>query len=59
MSATRAGLLFWVCLIIAAGFARYFVLAVDESDLPFAVAAAAAFVMMCVVAAAAFFGWVR
>ena len=52
MSATRVGLLFWVCLImiIAAGFGRYFVLAV---------AAAVAFVMMCVVAAAAFFGWVR
>jgi hypothetical protein len=57
VSATRAGLLFWVCLIIAAGFARYFVLAVKEYDRPFAVAAAVAFVLTCAVAAAAFFGW--
>jgi hypothetical protein len=44
-------------LIIAAGFARYFVLAVNEDDRPFAVAAAVAFVVMCVLAAAEFFGW--
>ncbi len=59
MSATRAGLLFWVFSIIAAGFARYFVLAVKEYDRPFAIAAAVAFVVMCVVATAVFFGWGR
>jgi len=58
VSCLRTGLLFWVFSIIAAGFARYFVLAVNEDDCPFAVAAAVAFVMTCVVAAAAFFGWV-
>jgi hypothetical protein len=57
VSAFRTDLLFWVFLFIAAGFARYFVLAVNEDDRPFAVAAAVAFVVMCVLAAAEFFGW--
>jgi hypothetical protein len=57
VSAFRTDLLFWVFLILAAGFARYFVLAVNEDDRPFAVAAAVAFVVMCVLAAAEFFGW--
>jgi hypothetical protein len=58
VSTFRTGLLFWVFLLIAAGFARYFVFAVHEDDRPFAVAAAVAFVMTCVVAVAAFFGWI-
>ncbi len=56
MNGLRTGLLFWIFSIIAAGFARYFVLAVKEYDRPFAVAAAVAFVLTCAVAAAAFFG---
>ena len=59
MSATRAGLLFWVFSILAAGFAGHFVFAVNAEDRRFAIAAAVAFVMACVVAAAAFFGWAR
>ncbi len=59
MSRFLTGLLFLLDLIMAAGFARYFVLAVKEDDLPFAIAAAVAFVVMCVVATAVFFGWGR
>jgi len=51
------GPLFWTLLFFAAGFARYFVLAVRDGDGQLAAAAAAAFVLVCTVAAAELFGW--
>jgi hypothetical protein len=54
----RAGLLFWVLLIFAAGFARYFFLARESGDNELAVAAAVAFLLVCAVAVAELFGWV-
>lgn len=53
----RAGLLFWVSLLFAVGFARYFFLAQREGDGGLAMAAAVAFVLMCAIAAAEAFGW--
>jgi hypothetical protein len=53
----RAGLLFWVLLLFAVGFARYFVLAQRDGDGGLAAAAAVAFLMMCALAAAEAFGW--
>lgn len=53
----RMGLLFWILLIFAAGFARYFILAVRDGDRELAAAAAAAFVLVGAVAAAELFGW--
>ena len=53
----RMGPLFWILLFFAAGFARYFVLAVRDGDGQLAAAAAAAFVLVCTVAAAELFGW--
>ena len=53
----RMGPLFWILLIFAAGFARYFVLAVRDGDGQLAVAAATAFVLVCTAAAAELFGW--
>ena len=52
----RMGPLFWILLFFAAGFARYFVLAMRDVDGQLA-AAAAAFVPVCTVAAAELFGW--
>jgi hypothetical protein len=58
VSGMRAGLLFWVLLIFAAGFARYFFLARGSGDDELAIAAAAAFLLVCAVAVAELFGWV-
>jgi hypothetical protein len=57
LSGPRAGPLFWVFLIFAAGFARYLVLAVRDGDGQLAGYAAVAFVLTCAVAAAELFGW--
>jgi predicted Na+-dependent transporter len=53
----RTGLLFWIMLLFAAGFARYVALAVRDGDRELAVAAALSFVLMCALAAAEAFGW--
>ena len=53
----RAGWLFWVLLIFAVGFARYFFLAYRDGDGELAVAAAVAFLLVCALAAAELFGW--
>ena len=57
MSGLRAGPLFWVFLLFAAGFARYLVLAVRDDDGLLAGYAAVAFVLTCGLAAAELFGW--
>jgi hypothetical protein len=57
LSELRTGLFFWVLLIFAAGFARYFVLAVRDRDGQLAAAAGVAFALMCALAAAELFGW--
>jgi hypothetical protein len=54
---SRMGPLFWILLIFAAGFARYFVLAVRDGDGQLAVAAATAFVLVSTLAAAELLGW--
>jgi hypothetical protein len=51
------GLLFWILLVFAAGFARYVVLAYRDGDNELALAAAVAFALMCGLAAAELFGW--
>jgi hypothetical protein len=43
----RLGPLFWLFVLLAAGFARYIVLAVQDEDRALAGAAAVAFVVMC------------
>ena len=53
----RAGWLFWILLLFAAGFARYFFFARRDGDEDLAVAAAVAFVLMHALAAAELFGW--
>lgn len=53
----RTGWLFWVLLLFALGFARYFFLARRDGDEELAVAAAVAFLLMCALAAAELFGW--
>ena len=58
MSELRAGPLFWIFLLFAAGFARYFYLARRDGDDELAIAAAVAFLLVCVVAVAELFGWV-
>jgi hypothetical protein len=52
VSELRAGPLFWVLLLFAAGFARYFFVARRDGDDELAIAAAVAFLLVCVVAAA-------
>jgi len=46
----RLGPVFWVLVLLAAGFARYIVLALREDDPPLAVAAAVGFVLLCAAA---------
>jgi hypothetical protein len=58
VSELRAGPLFWILLIFAAGFARYFFLAWRDGDDELAIAAAVAFLLVCVVAVSELFGWV-
>ena len=58
MSQLRAGPLFWVLLLFAAGFARYFFLAMRDGDDELAIAAFVAFLLVCVVAVAELFGLV-
>jgi hypothetical protein len=53
----RMGPLFWILLLFALGFARYFFLAHRDGDRELAAAAAVAFVLMCALAAAELFGW--
>jgi hypothetical protein len=53
----RVGLLFWILLVFAVGFARYIYLAHRDGDGELAVAAAVAFMLMCALAAAELFGW--
>jgi hypothetical protein len=53
----RMGWLFWLFVLIAAGFARYFVLALLDDDRQLAIAAAVAFLLMCAAAAMEAFGW--
>jgi hypothetical protein len=50
--------LFWVLLLFAAGFARYFFLAMRDGDDELAIAAFVAFLLVCVVAVAELFGLV-
>jgi hypothetical protein len=50
--------LFWILLLFAAGFARYFFLARRDGDDELAIAAAVAFLLVCVVAVSELFGWV-
>ena len=57
MSAIRSGLLFWIFLLFAAGFARYFFLAWRDDDEKLALASAVAFLLMCALAVAEAFGW--
>jgi hypothetical protein len=57
VSALRLGPLFWILLVFAAGFARYFYLAHRDGDEELALAAAVAFLLMCALAAAEAFGW--
>ena len=53
----RTWWLFWILLVFAAGFARYFFLAHRDGDGELAVAAAVAFLPVCALAAAELFGW--
>jgi predicted Na+-dependent transporter len=57
VSAIRAGLLFWIFLLFAAGFARYVFLARRDDDEKLALASAVAFLLMCALAVAEAFGW--
>lgn len=57
MGGLRMGLLFWILVVFAAGFARYIVLAYRDGDNELALAAAVAFALMCALAAAELFGW--
>jgi hypothetical protein len=57
MSALRLGPLFWVFVLLAAGFARYIVLALLDEDRQLAIAAAVAFLLMCAAAVMEAFGW--
>jgi len=50
-------LLFWILLVFAAGFARYFYLAHRDGDEELTLAAAVAFLLMCALAAAEALGW--
>jgi hypothetical protein len=50
-------LLFWIFLLFAAGFARYFFLARRDDDEKLALASAVAFLLMCALAVAETFGW--
>jgi hypothetical protein len=58
VSELRARPLFWILLLFAAGFARYFFLARRDGDDELAIAAAVAFLLVCVVAISELFGWV-
>ena len=49
-------MLFWIFLLFAAGFARYFFLA-RRDDEKLALASAVAFLLMCALAVAEAFGW--
>ena len=53
----RMGWLFWLFVLFAAGFARYFVLALLDDDRQLAIAAAVAFLLMCAAAAMEAFRW--
>jgi hypothetical protein len=57
MSALRLGPLFWLFVLLAAGFARYIVLALLNEDRQLAIAAAVAFLLMCAAAVMEAFGW--
>jgi hypothetical protein len=59
VSGVRAGLVFWVLVIFAAGFARYFFLARRSGDLQLAVAAAIAFFLVCAAALMELLGMLR
>ena len=50
MSRPVHALLFWLLVICAVGFARYFVLATKSGDVRLAVAAAITFIQVCVAA---------
>jgi hypothetical protein len=53
----RMGWLFWLFVLFAAGFARYFVLALLDDDRQLAIAAAVAFLLACAVAVMEALGW--
>jgi hypothetical protein len=59
VSGVRAGLVFWVLVICAVGFARYFFLARRSGDLQLAVAAAIAFFLVCAAALMELLGMLR
>jgi hypothetical protein len=59
MSGVRAGLLFWVLVIVSVGFARYFFLARKGGDLQLALAAAVAFFLVCAAALMELLGMLR
>ena len=56
MSELRMSFLFWVLVVFAIGFARYFVLARASGDTQLAFAAAAAFIPTVLVAILELFG---
>ncbi|HEU4848625.1 MAG TPA: hypothetical protein VFT03_10540 [Rubrobacteraceae bacterium] len=58
MSQLRTGPLFWILLVFAAGFARYFFLAMRDGDDELAIAAFVAYLLVCVVTVAELFGLV-
>jgi hypothetical protein len=51
------GWLFWLFVLFAAGFARYFVLALLDDDRQLAIAAAVAFLLACAAAVMEAVGW--
>ena len=53
----RMGWLFWLFVLFAAGFARYFVLALLDDDRQLAIAAAVAFLLACAAAVMEAVGW--
>lgn len=57
MSALRLGPLFWLFVLLAVGFARYIVLALQDEDRQLAIAAAVAFLLMCAAAVMEAVGW--
>jgi hypothetical protein len=57
MGALRLGPLFWLFVLLAAGFARYIVLALQDEDRQLAIAAAVAFLLMCAAAVMEAYGW--
>jgi hypothetical protein len=59
VSRAWTGLLFWVLVICAVGFARYFFLATRSGDVRLAVSAAIAFFLVCAAALMELLGMLR